>query len=200
MRILRTIAIVVAAPLALAVAGLFHPDLLTAATADRWATLHIVLLPVFPVLALGLVVPLWGRPGRDAAGIAAVTAWVLAFVYATFYTGLDTVAGVAAGTVARNATDQSTVGASVQALFDTGDRLGYVGAYAFGAATLAAAVALFLRHGPRTLPGSVVLLAASYSFLDSHIFWPRGVLTMLAFAAGFTLIVFLSQPVARPPR
>jgi hypothetical protein len=193
MRTLRTAVLVVPVPLALAAAGLVHPHLLTAATADRWATLHIVLLPVFPLLALGLVVPLWGRPSRDAAGVATVTAWVCAFVYATFYTGLDTVAGVAAGTVARNAAAGADIGPSVQALFDTGDKLGYVGGYAFAAATLAASVAMFLRHGVRTLPGSLMLLAASYSFVDSHIFWPRGVLTMVAFAAGFALTAVASS-------
>jgi hypothetical protein len=124
MRTVRAIAIVIPAPLVLAAAGFFHPHLLTAATADRWATLHIVLLPVFPLLALGLIVPLWARPSRDVAGWAAVTAWVCAFAYATFYTGLDTVAGVAAGIVARDAPSGADVGASVQALFDTGDRLG----------------------------------------------------------------------------
>jgi hypothetical protein len=75
-----------------------------------------------------------------------------------------------------------------------------VGAYAFAAATLATAVALYLRYGARTLPGSAVLLLASYSFLDSHIFWPRGVFTMLAFAAGFALTAAVSRPVARSPR
>jgi hypothetical protein len=192
MRTLRTVVLVTATPVALAGVGLVHPHLLTPATADRWATLHIVLLPVFPLVALGLVVPLWGRPGRDIAGVATVVAWVGAFGYATFYTGLDTVAGVAAGTVARNA-NGADVGPSVQALFDTGDKLGYVGAYSLGAATLAAAVALFIRYGPRTVPGSLVVLAASYSFVDSHIFWPRGVFTMLAFAAGFALIAVTSR-------
>jgi hypothetical protein len=187
MRTLRMVALVVPVPVALALVGLVHPHLLTPETADRWAVLHIALLPVFPLLVLGFVVPLWGRPRRDAAGVATVLAWVCAFIYAAFYTGLDTVAGVAAGTVARNA-DGADVGRSVQALFDTGDALGYVGAFAFGAAALAASVALFLRYGARTLPGSLVVLAASYSFVDSHIFWPRGVFTMLAFAAGFALI------------
>lgn len=200
---LRAVALVIPAPLALAAAGLVHPHLLTAATADRWATLHIVLLPVFPLLAVGFVVPLWGRPRRDAAGVATVVVWVCAFVYAAFYTGLDTVAGVAAGTVAGNAGDGADVGPSVQALFDTGDALGYVGAYAFCAAALAASVALFVRYGVRTVPGSLVLLVASYSFVDSHIFWPRGVFTMLAFAAGFALIAAASvagreAPAARP--
>ncbi|MEH1125592.1 hypothetical protein [Micromonospora sp. CPCC 206061] len=192
MRTLRTVVLVTATPVLLAAVGLVHPHLLTAATADRWVTLHIVLLPVFPLLALGLVVPLWGRPARDAVGVATVAVWVGAFIYATFYTGLDTVAGVAAGTVASEAAGRAEVGASVQALFDTGDRLGYVGAYALGAATLAASVALFLRHGARTVPGSLLLLAASYSFVDSHIFWPRGVLTMVAFAAGFALSAVIS--------
>jgi hypothetical protein len=59
-------------------------------------------------------------------------------------------------------------------------------------------VALYLRHGARTLPGSALLLAAGYSFLDSHIFWPRGVFTMLAFAAGFALTAAAARPVTRP--
>jgi hypothetical protein len=191
MRMLRMVAFVALVPVVLAAAGLVHPHLLTADTADRWAILHIVLLPVFPLLVLGLVVPLWGRPRWDAAGVATVVAWVCAFVYTAFYTGLDTVAGVAAGTVARNA-EGADVGRSVQALFDTGDALGYAGAYAFAGAVLAASVALFLRYGVRTLPGSFVLLVASFSFVDSHIFWPRGVFTMLAFAAGFALITATS--------
>lgn len=187
MRALRTVALVVPVPLLLAAIGLVHPHLLTPATAGRWAALHVILLPVFPLLAAGLLVPLWGRPRRDAAGAATVAVWVGAFTYATFYTGLDTVAGVAAGVVVRDA-GGADVGGSVQVLFMTGDALGYAGAGAFAAAALAAAIALYLRYGPRTLPGALVVLAASVSFVDSHIFWPRGVFTMLAFAAGFALI------------
>ncbi|MEJ3747451.1 hypothetical protein WEI85_29710 [Actinomycetes bacterium KLBMP 9797] len=187
MRTLWMVALVVSTPLVLAAVGLIHPHLLTDATADRWAALHVVLLPVFPLLALGFVVPLWGRPTRDVAGVATVISWICAFVYATFYTGLDTVAGVAAGIVARDAADGVDVGPSVQALFDAGDALGYVGACAFGAASLAAATALLSRYGVRTLPGSLILIGASYSFVDSHIFWPRGVFTMLAIAVGFGL-------------
>jgi len=44
-----------------------------------------------------------------------------------------------------------------------------------------------------------VLLAASYSFMDSHIVWPRGVVTMLAFAAGFTLIAIAATTPAATP-
>jgi len=52
---------------------------------------------------------------------------------------------------------------------------------------LAATVVLGVGHGRRVLPGAAVLLGAGWSFLDSHIFWPRGVWTMVAMAAGFAL-------------
>lgn len=188
MRTLRTVALVALAPVLLAVAGLFHPHHLTTATADRWAVLHILLLPVFPLVTAGFLIPLWGRPRADVAGIATVVAWASAFVYATFYTGLDAVAGIAAGTVGRHAAEGTDLGPLVVPLYDTGDRLGYVGAYAFLAATLAASVALFIRYGVRTVPGTVILLVAGYSFIHSHIFWPRGVVTMLGFAVGFGLL------------
>ncbi|MDY7091185.1 MAG: hypothetical protein SYR96_39665, partial [Actinomycetota bacterium] len=68
--------------------------------------------------------------------------------------------------------------------------LGTVGVYAFLAATLAAAVSLAGGSGIRVLPGTVVLLAAGWSFIDSHIFSPRGVLTMLAMSAGFALLTW----------
>jgi hypothetical protein len=115
-----------------------------------------------------------------------MVAWVCAAVYAIGYTGLDAVAGIAAGTVAGQHGDPAELRRLVLALYETGGGLGTVGVYAFLAATLAAAVSL-TRYGIRMLPGTVVLLAAGWSFIDSHIFSPRGVLTMLAMAAGFAL-------------
>src|SRR5688572_1628491 len=89
--------IVVAAPLLLAMMGLAHPRPLDSSSAQRWADMHVLLLPVFPLVALGFAVPLWGRPNRTAAGAATVVAWAAAFTYACFYSGLDAVAGIAAG-------------------------------------------------------------------------------------------------------
>jgi hypothetical protein len=199
-RTFRTIAVVTTPPLLLAVAGLFHPHLLLGSTAGRWATLHIMLLPIFPLLTAGILVPLWTRPGRDLAGFATVLAWVGAFVYATFYTGLDAVAGIAAGTEGRHSMAGADLGPLVFPLFHIGDRLGYVGSYALAIAIVATSVAVFSRHGPRTLPGSVILFAASLSFLDSHIFWPRGVFTMLGFALGFGLLAWAVTTGARAAR
>ncbi|GAA2520565.1 hypothetical protein Ahu01nite_076210 [Winogradskya humida] len=174
-------------PLLLALAGLIHPHGLSAATAHRWVQLHIVLLPAFPLLGLGFFVLLRERPRADLPGAATIVAWVCACVYAAGYTGLDAVAGIAAGTVAGQPGDPVQLRRLVLALYDTGDRLGHVAVYAFLVAVLAGTVALVSRHGLRVMPGTVVLLLAGYSFIDSHIFSPRGVQTMLAIGAGFAL-------------
>jgi hypothetical protein len=193
------VAAVVATPLVLAAVGLVHPLSLKTDTAPMWARMHVLLLPVFPLLALGFVVPLWRRPGRAVAGAAGaatvaatVVAWLAAFTYACFYTGLDAVAGIAAGTAWRDAppgVDQEKI---VGPLYRMGDALGEFGVRAFLVAVVATCVALYPRAGPRVLPGGLVLLVAGWSFLDSHIFRPRGVLTMLAIAAGFALLTALT--------
>jgi len=183
----QTLVLVMLGPVLLALAGLVHPSGLSAATAHRWVWLHIVLLPVFPLLALGFVVLLRERPRSGTARVARLVAWICAAVYAAGYTGLDAVAGIGAGTVAGQHGDPIELRRLVLALYETGDGLGTVGVYAFLAATLATAVSLGSRHGVRVLPGTVLLLAAGWSFIDSHIFSPRGVLTMLAMAAGFAL-------------
>lgn len=188
MAIFRKTCLVTAAPLVLAVAGLAHPHGLTRATAAEWERMHILLLPVFPLLTIGLLVPLWQRPRRDITGIATLVAWVAAFGYAAFYTGLDAVAGIAAGTAVAHAHAEAGLGAMKRPLYDTGEALGQIGAYALIVAVLATAVALFPRHGLRVIPGTAVLLASGWSFVDSHIFWPRGVYTMLGFAVGFALL------------
>jgi hypothetical protein len=181
-----TLALVMLGPVLLALAGLLHPSGLSAATAHRWVWLHIVLLPVFPLLVLGFVVLLRERPAARTARVARMVAWICAAVYAIAYTGLDAVAGIAAGTVAGQPGDPAELRRLVLALYGTGGDLGAVGVYAFLAATLAAAVSLS-RYGIRMLPGTVLLLVAGWSFIDSHIFSPRGVRTMLAMAVGFAL-------------
>lgn len=185
---LRNIVLVTVAPLALAVAGAVHPHGLSRETAADWAQLHVVLLPFFPLLVLGLVVPLWHRPRPDLAGFATVVAWAGAFLYAVFYTGLDAVAGIAAGTAVEHAERTADIGPVKAPLYDMGESLGQAGAYALIVAVVAAAVALVPEHGARVVPGTVVLLASGWSFVDSHIFWPRGVVTMLGFALGFALL------------
>ncbi|MEU8575299.1 hypothetical protein [Streptomyces asoensis] len=185
---IRKVVLGTAAPLLLAVAGAMHPHGLSRATASEWTQLHITLLPVFPLLTLGLVIPLWHRPRPDLAGFATAVAWTCAFTYAAFYTGLDAVAGIAAGTAVEHAAGEADIGPIKHPLYAVGDSLGQFGAFALIVAVVATAVALYPKHGARVIPGTVVLLMAGWSFRDSHIFWPRGVWTMLGFALGFALL------------
>ncbi len=169
--------------------GIAHPARLTTDTAQWWAMLHVLLLPVFPLLAAAQWVlltpaPPWLRwPGRLAA-----------FGFAAFYTGLDAVAGIAAGTVVHA---ENGLGPVLGHIFAIGDTLGHIGADCFLAASLLITAAIAPHAGWRVLPGAVLLLAASVSFIDSHIFWPRGVFTMIAIAAGMFLLSIVSPVPAR---
>jgi hypothetical protein len=176
-----------AAPgLVLAGFGLAHPLALSPASAPWWTTLHVVLLPVFPLLAVAqwlLLAPAPAalrRPGRLAA-----------FGFAAFYGGLDAVAGIAAGTVVHA---EHAVTPVTGAVFGIGDSLGHTGALCFLAANVLIIAAIAREATWRAAPGAVLLLAASISFYDSHIFWPRGVLTMLAVAAGMYLLAAFREP------
>jgi hypothetical protein len=139
---------------------------------DKWTHLHIALLP-FPLLTLGLLVPLWHRPRPDLAGFATVVAWTSAFTYAAFYTGLDAVAGIAAGTAVEHAAGTADIGPIKYPLYDVGDSLGEVGSYALIVAVVATAVALFPKHGVRVVPGTVVLLGRLVLHRQPHLLAPR---------------------------
>lgn len=100
---------------------------------------------------------------------------------------------------ARNTHSAADLGAAVQPLFDIGDRLGHLGVYGFAVAAAALSVVLFVRHGVAAVGVAALLLGASYSFLDSHIFSPRGVYTMLVIAAGFGLATWISSAAIDAP-
>jgi hypothetical protein len=165
MRSLHTVrltVLVTVPPLILAVAGVLHPRHLTAATAGHWAVLHIVLLPVFPFLVLGLLVPLRpiARGGVDRALTFLSCAGCLSF--AAYYSGLDAVAGISAGTVVEHG-----VHGAAGRLFATGDQLGRAGVYGLAMASLATCSVLWRRHGIRVVPGAVVLFAACWTVTSS---------------------------------
>ena len=57
------VAAVTAPPLVLAGLGLTHPDDLTGVSAGWWTSLHIILVPLFPLLGVSHWILLHGRPG-----------------------------------------------------------------------------------------------------------------------------------------
>lgn len=162
----------------LAVIGVLHPQHLTAAAAVRWRDIHVVALFVFPFLG----VPPWLLLRRRSRSLAAIAA-ILGYIYAAGYTALDVLAGIGAGTLKVDGLNGQPN------LYRPADALGRVGTVALLIAVLLTVVVVALDRPALTLPGSVLVLAASVSFLTSHIVAPRGVITMLVFGLGWTLLV-----------
>jgi len=166
--------------------GLTHPQDLTAASASWWTTLHVVLLPIFPLLAVSVWLLLRGVPGPVAWGARAA-----AYGYATFYTVTDVLAGIGAGELTRRAGEQGVPEGTVQVdtLFSVGNELGTIGVWCFAVACAATALAFVVQIGRRALPGAMVLLVGAVLFTGGfHIYWPNGVVNMLVLAVGFGLL------------
>ena len=103
-------------------------------------------------------------------------------MYACFYTGLDLLAGAGAGALKLEGSEDLGV------LFRLASPMEWVGTTAYLAATVLACALVLRRAGLAAVPGALIVVAASVSFLDSHIFWPRGVLTMYALAVGWAAL------------
>ena len=177
---------IVGPPLVVAVAGLFHPMQLRPFSADHWRILHLVLLPLFPLLALGPFL-LTGRRSRLRLVVG-----LLGYVYAVFYTALDVLAGIGNGVlVAGRQLDAAAM------LFVIGNQLSYVGVAAYLLAVVLTCLDCLRRHRLAAVAGSVVMIIAAVSFLTSHIYWPRGVLTMAGLAVGGALL-FWAERRTRP--
>lgn len=174
--------------LALAAFGwLVHPGYLDPSTARAWWTLHVLLIPVFPLIAVAI----WGLL-RGEGGVLAWGARVAAYGFATFYTGLDVLAGIGAGLV----TDVGQGdGPAVGRLFEVGDRLGAAGVLCLLVAAVLGGAVLVRRDGVRAVPGTLILAVSCYPFLVGHIFYPTGVVAMLGIAAGCALLAGARRPV-----
>ena len=170
-------------PMVLAGIGLSHPTLLSAGTAPWWMTMHIVLLPIFPLLGVSAWALL--RNERTAVG------WgrrVAAITYTAFYGGLDAVSGIAAGTVVRAGADPKSE--LVSSLFAAGRPLGYIGSFALFVAVILVLASAW-RAGSRGwlfFAAAGVALVSAYLFTVGHIYWPKGVIAMLGLAASFAVI------------
>ncbi len=173
----RFLAAVVPA-IAVGLAGITHPDHLTPDASLFWRNLHIAFLPLLPLLALGpwvIASSVDRRLGYVAAG--------LGYVYACFYTALDVLAGIGAGGLKSENADGTRV------LFDLAADLGQVGSLAFILATAVAAGCALSAARVRALPGSALAFAGAYGYMQEHVYWPAGVLSMFALAIGWALLL-----------
>src|SRR3954454_20537357 len=172
--------------LTLAVAGLFHPHHLTYDTAWRWFSLHVPGLLVFPLVGWALADLMRGR--RDPA------AWlvrVAPYLYATFYTALDVVSGVAAGYVTHQLGPGVPRPQEVSLLFRLGTPLGHVGSVALVACCALVTVDQLVRR--RAWP-SLVLVPGALLVPHDHIFAPTGVAGMFLLGVGTAATAWSARP------
>jgi hypothetical protein len=172
----RRAALLCALPgLVLGVAGLWHPAHLNAGTAQRWWVLHVAGLFVFPLVGAAIAALVWRR--RDVTAVAVL---VLAYVYATAYSALDVISGIAAGFVTSRLPAGTPRPDEVRSLFAIGSPLGYVGSVALVVAAALLTLDAVRRHGPRGAVGLLVVVGA-LMLHRWHIYPPYG-------SAGIALV------------
>ncbi|WKN47320.1 hypothetical protein [Nocardioides sp. Arc9.136] len=186
----RAYAVLLSLPgLALAGVGLVHPHHLSYETADRWFGVHLPGLVVFPLVGLALA----ALVGRRTDAVA----WLVrlaAYTYATFYTALDVVSGIAAGWVTRELGPGVPRPDEVRLLFRIGTPLGEVGSWALLVTVVVLLADQLRRHGVRAA-GGVLLLPGAWLVHTDHIFSPGGVVGTVLLGLG-TAALALARPVA----
>ena len=177
----RTLALLVALPaLACAIVGLTHPMHLTEASAEHWRNMHIALIPIFPLI--GLAPWLIARQAGVWFGRAGA---ILGYGFATFYTALDILAGVAGGALVM-AGDSEVTGA----VFGIGRILANIGVVSLVAGCLVASIAAFRVAGVAALPGALLATVGAVLVQPGHVYLGLGTVAMTLLAGGFIAMAF----------
>ncbi len=173
----------VAVPLLLALTiGLTHPVSLTASTAIWWRNLHIILLPVFPLIGAGpwIASRRSAQPWRWIAGVGG-------FLFAVYYTGLDALAGIAAGSVQLAGHPEAK-----SSLYAIAGVFGPIGAIGLAVAWAAATIGVMRSYGVRAVPGALAVVGALLVW-KSHVYFPVGTLGLALLLAGGIVLAVLSS-------
>ncbi|WP_375001069.1 hypothetical protein [Aeromicrobium sp. CTD01-1L150] len=182
---LRLIVPVTVPPLLVAAVALMHPSPLTVENAEHWQHVHTVLLFLFPLVALGpwLVARRVSRP-------AAVVVGVVAYVYATAYTALDVLAGIAGGAI------KAAEAGGLGIVFPVAGRFELVGGVALVAASALAVGVVSRELAWRTAPAGLLVVAGAWLHWQQHVYPPWGVTALVMLGAGWGLLAW--QLTARP--
>lgn len=191
------IALAAGPALVAALVGLTHPMHLNAGTAAYWKNLHIALIFVFPLIGLA--------PWMIAKRVDRRLGWlgaIAGYGFATLYSALDILAGVAGGALVEGGESTST-----GPVFAIGRTLAHIGVYSLVAGAVIAGVAAVsraARHDRGALPaasaGLVIATAGAWLIYPGHIYFPLGTLALVLTAAGFGLMAHsVSRPVQPSP-
>lgn len=172
-----------------ALAGLAHPVFLEPDTAERWRLVHLLLLPLFPLVGASVWVVLLG-----VRGAAAWVARGLAAAFAVLYSSLDSIAGIGAPAQVLATSARGDARPPIEDLYAVGDRLGHLGVLALALAGVVTAGVLWRRRAAVVAAGAVAVLAGSYLVYRHHVFPPRGVGGALLLAVGFGLLALARSP------
>jgi len=181
-RVALVLALVVV-PLALTLGvGLTHPVSLNASSAAWWRNLHIILLPVFPLIGAGPWIVSRGsaKPWRWIAGVGG-------FLFAVYYTALDALAGIAAGSVQLAGHPEAK-----SSLYAIADVFGPIGAFGLAVAWAAATIGVMRASGVRAVPGALAVVGALLVW-KSHVYFPVGTLGLALLLAGGIVLAVLSR-------
>jgi hypothetical protein len=183
----RESALIVGAPLLLAVLEIFHPHLhdVMGLEPRRWLTIHYAQLPLFALVALAMV-----RLVHGHVGIPAILTRVAMFIFAVCYLAFDTAAGIVTGILveaARASGSPETWRAAIETVWGhaiiggSGNTaqpplLAVLGTVMWPLGAIAAAISL-RRHGS-SWPPLIVLILTSFGLLlfRTHA-WPGGPVT-----------------------
>jgi len=169
---------VTAPALACALVGLTHPTRLTAETALYWQNMHIGLIFLFPLIGLA--------PWLIARRVDRRLGWIAAlggYGFATLYTALDVLAGVAAGALVLGGETDAT-----GPVYEIARVLARIGVWSLIAAVVVAGVAAFLQARMAAVPGFVLAALGAYLVYPGHIYFPVGTASMGLLAAGCALL------------
>ncbi len=180
-------------PLVVGAIALGHPASLTVEDAHHWKVMHIWLIPLFPLLALGPW--LVARHVDRAAGVVVA---LVAYVYATAYTTLDILAGVGAGALKEVEAGGLGIILPLAGDFEQVGGIAYVAAAALGAG-----VALRSTGWLAGIVPTVLVVLGGYLLWQHHVFRPWGPTAQVMLAAGwgwFAWLVSRAAAAGRPGR
>jgi hypothetical protein len=182
-----TLVLLVSLPaVACAAVGLTHPASLNADSAEQWRNLHLVLIPIFPLIGLAP----WLIARKAGVWFDRVGA-LLGYGFATFYTSLDILAGVAGGALVLAGSGDAT-----GPIFAIARTLASIGVVSLVAGCIVAGIAAFRVAGVVALPGAVIATIGAILVQEGHIYLGLGTVALMLLAAGF---VIMAITVTRSP-